>query len=979
MDLYNSWYISYAAHDLQNRLVALVGTTLIRYNPDGSVDTTFGSKGSVDLKFHAENFSGQICILSDGSVAAILNNAFYTNSHLVVCDTTGKIRNDISINFAQSQFVASFSIAADSKDNIYIAGYGAGQGRGIGALVKVTSLGAIDTTFGNNGVLNTNLSGNGANISSVTILDSGKILVAGFSSIDYSFKNVLSRINIDGSLDTNFFANGFYESGVLDGATFSKILMGKDGSQYYVEGDFKVTKFDSTGARDLTFGIEGIAKPALNVILAASSTFISSDDKLVIVGNTYVQRLDGYWDADIIVCKYNMDGTLDSSFSDDGIGIFDINQSDFATSAFELSDGKIIVSGGSGGHTDNNWNNDDSAFTCKLAVKINQDGTADTSFILGTDRPENLGGTAANDTVSGLGGNDTLVGGIGDDTLIGGNGNDTLIGGNDDDVIIAGAGIDLIIGGDGAGNDDYNGGDGEDTVKYTSARAGIRVDFSKRLGTATSIGGNDASGIGEDTLTDIENVIGGNYDDIIIGSAIKNNLYGENGDDRLIGMSGKDLIDGGEGNDTADFSDKKFGVAITLNGVNLTSALVDGKEEDRLVNIENIMGGSGDDLFIGDANDNSLSGGAGNDLLRGAAGNDALDGGFNIDTADYSDKTDAVVVILDGSNLVNVSVGGIAEDTLCNIENLIGGTGDDLLTGDGNPNLLVGGAGDDILKGCAGKDILDGGIGVDTADYSDQTQSVTVTLNGTIAAKVSINKVAEDTIKNIENFIGGAGNDLLVGDALSNQLIGGLGNDSIKSSAGRDTLDGGEGVDTVDYSNQVKSLNIVLMGASETTTMLDGVAKDTLRNVENIIGGSGNDMLTGDVNANSLIGGTGNDVIKGGLGNDRLIGGKGADQFVFTALDSKDVITDFSAKDKDKLGLAASVFNSLANGISPGNLAMNNTGISSDGDDFLIFNTSNKTLYYDADGNGATYQAIAVAELLGISKLAHTDFLVLSI
>ena len=98
-----------------------------------------------------------------------------------------------------------------------------------------------------------------------------------------------------------------------------------------------------------------------------------------------------------------------------------------------------------------------------------------------------------------------------------------------------------------------------------------------------------------------------------------------------------------------------------------------------------------------------------------------------------------------------MTVGGVAEDTIRNIENVIGGSGNDTLTGDGLANALFGNGGNDILKGGGGNDVLDGGTGIDRADYSDKTAAVSVTLNGATNATVKVGGVAEDTIRNIEN------------------------------------------------------------------------------------------------------------------------------------------------------------------------------------------------------------------------------------
>ena len=97
----------------------------------------------------------------------------------------------------------------------------------------------------------------------------------------------------------------------------------------------------------------------------------------------------------------------------------------------------------------------------------------------------------------------------------------------------------------------------------------------------------------------------------------------------------------------------------------------------------------GDDFLFGDDGDDiigpagSCATGGGNDFLSGGQGNDVLDGGPGSDTADYSEKLDTVVVALNGPNDTQVLVGGFAEDTIRNIENINGGAGDDKIKGDG--------------------------------------------------------------------------------------------------------------------------------------------------------------------------------------------------------------------------------------------------------------------------------------------------------
>ncbi len=174
-----------------------------------------------------------------------------------------------------------------------------------------------------------------------------------------------------------------------------------------------------------------------------------------------------------------------------------------------------------------------------------------------------IDGGAGEDIIDGGAGNDAIKGGIGGDELTGGSGADLLDGGQGDDVLYsgdgndsvsAGDGADIIIGGDGAGNDTYDGGKGVDAVKYTSAKAGITVDLLK--GTATSTAGSDAAGIGTDKLKNIENIIGGDYADLLIGSKESNSIAGGFGNDIIDGGLGNDTLSGGAGADVFIFSTK---------------------------------------------------------------------------------------------------------------------------------------------------------------------------------------------------------------------------------------------------------------------------------------------------------------------------------------------------------------------------------------------------------------------------------------
>jgi Ca2+-binding RTX toxin-like protein len=163
----------------------------------------------------------------------------------------------------------------------------------------------------------------------------------------------------------------------------------------------------------------------------------------------------------------------------------------------------------------------------------NLSGNTGRNSLTGNDGSNVLNGAAGNDSLQAGGGSDTLIGGTGADTLFAGSGNDTVDGGD---------GNDILIGGDGAGNDRYQGGAGADTVRYTSATSGIVVDLTTGRATGAQIG--------TDTLTGIENVVGGKGADRITGNTGANVLNGYSGNDTLSGGAGNDTLIGGAGRDS---------------------------------------------------------------------------------------------------------------------------------------------------------------------------------------------------------------------------------------------------------------------------------------------------------------------------------------------------------------------------------------------------------------------------------------------
>ena len=367
-----------------------------------------------------------------------------------------------------------------------------------------------------------------------------------------------------------------------------------------------------------------------------------------------------------------------------------------------------------------------------------------------------------------------------------------------------------------------------------------------------------------------------------------------------------------------------------------------------------------------------------------------------------------------GNALNNTLSGGSANDYI------FGEAGNDNLYGNAGNDLLYGGTGNDILSGGSGSDTMIGGEGNDTY-YVDSTGDVVTEISSahgydTVYSTVSyaLGNYLERLVLQGTAGISGYGNTLnnaIYGNTGSNYLYGNAGNDYLSGGSGNDTLNGGTGNDTMyggagndtyyvdsaadvvtetssaDGYDTVYSTVSRSLGNYQERLILQGTASSGYGNTLNnsITGNNANNYLYGNAGSDQLVGGAGNDILNGGIGSDGLAGGTGADRFLFdTALNSttnRDTLTDFSYTQGDKFNLDNDIFTKLAytGTLLSGNFAKNTYGNAVDSNDYLLYSTASRTLYYDADGSGAGAK-VAFALLSGTSQtnLIASDFTVVA-
>ncbi|WP_459742327.1 beta strand repeat-containing protein, partial [Pseudomonas sp. 3A(2025)] len=595
---------------------------------------------------------------------------------------------------------------------------------------------------------------------------------------------------------------------------------------------------------------------------------------------------------------------------------------------------------------------------------------------------ENLTGSRNNDSLTGSSGNNVLDGGLGNDTLVGGAGDDTYVINSSSDVIIenAGGGTDTVnvqfsgytlganiehgristtaaanITGNslsntlyaGAGNNVIMGGTGTeiDTASYADAASAVRVSLAITTGQATL-------GSGTDTLINIENLTGSNFNDTLTGSAGNNVLNGGAGNDSMAGGAGNDVY----------YVHQNADVVIEAANAGTDTVYSYATSYTLSANVENgrILATTASNLY-GNALNNVIHAGSGNNVLAGGAGTDTLSYLYGVT----------------GSNGVKVSLasttaqatGGSGSDTLSGFENLTGSGNNDSLTGSSGNNVLDGGLGNDTLTGGAGDDtyVINNSSDVIIEKAGEGTDTVNVQFSGyTLGANIENGRISTTAAADI------------TGNNLSNTLYAGAGNNVIIGGTGAE-------IDTVSYASASSAVKVSLAITTSQATL--GSGTDTLVNIENLVGSNFNDLLTGSAGNNVLNGGAGNDSLSGGNGNDTLIGGAGKDTLVGGA--GNDVF-DFNAASETGITSATwDVISGFVRGqdkIDLSTIDANTTTLTNDAFDSLIVGaafsgrfTSVGDLYFDNKaqvlyGNiDADADAEFAIQLIGVSTLSTAD------
>ncbi len=773
---------------------------------------------------------------------------------------------------------------------------------------------------------------------------SGNDLV--LSAVNYTLETNVERLTLTGTAAAG---GGNEQDNVITGNAGANILTGAGGADVLVGGGGDDTLDGGTGADRM----EGGAGNDSYVVDQVSDVVVEDE----LSGGDDVVRASVSYSLGSGVERLVLTGTASINGSGNALANGIIGNG--AANRLVGNDGDDTLDGGAGADILEGGYGNDRYVVDNAGDQVIDAGDGDDlvrasiSYTLG-DMIEalTLVGTATNGTgnargnaITGNTANNVLSGLAGNDRLAGGGGNDTLDGGADDDVLAGGAGDDLLRGGDGFDTADYSadttgitfntvagrvtgsasgadmlasieqlvGGSGMNFISYESASAGIDFDLQNN---AISSGSNDLADL---TVRGFEGVV---------GTANNDTLRGDEQNNRLAGGRGNDVLDGRAGFDWADYSretvalyadlDRGFangatggsvsagGIALSDDGRPAALVPVDLIGQDRLSEIEGVIGGSGNDTLVAanvldrDRTATNVTWATADVDERGIDTNEALslDAAFSLAADDriensttYAHARVSAAALSENSepDLYSFTVARAGARIIVDLD---GGAapGVDRDSGDirsffgFDARIDVYDHAGNLIASNDDNYLLDPGSNVARDRSSDRSASGINEF--TLDPFVSFDAPSDGEYVVRVSHVGGEPGyyedytlNVSVQDyTLGSWLDGGAGNDRLVSGVGSDRLDGGAGIDEVRFDEFARGGII----ADLTKGRASGAGTDVIRNVENLVGSRFDDALTGDASVNRIDGGEGHDRIDGGAGGDILIGGAGEDILSYT-------------------------------------------------------------------------------------------------
>ena len=337
-------------------LSMLLGTASAVFAADGDLDPDFGEAGIVSTPFYNANSDvTDMAVQSDGKIVTCGSSTHNENVdvHLVRFNSDGTLDPSFGENGMVMTDIDGLSntcsgVAIQSDGKIVAAGksyhpYGSNNDTFI-TLLRYNNDGSLDTSFGTAGIVRTNINNDAIEVISLVLINNK--IVVGVELVFQSPENfVLIQYEIDGSIDSGFGIDGSVYSAIPNLDSFSAMSVQSDGKVLVagtINQDIGLVRFNNDGSFDTGFGIDGIATADIGEADDYGRDLaVQADGKIVVVGYT-----SGETDFDFAVVRFSASGSLDTGFGVGGVATCDFHgQTDFGQSVAIQSDGKIVVAG----------------------------------------------------------------------------------------------------------------------------------------------------------------------------------------------------------------------------------------------------------------------------------------------------------------------------------------------------------------------------------------------------------------------------------------------------------------------------------------------------------------------------------------------------------------------------------------------------------------------------------------------------------
>lgn len=334
--------------------------TLARYNTDGSLDNTFGTAGIVTTAIGEGNdYAKSVILQPDGKIiaAGYSSNGIDNDFAVVRYNSDGTPDNSFSTDGKMTLAIGpaddyGLSAVLQPDGKIVVAGYSNNGNDNDIAVIRLNADGTPDAGFGTNGIITTTIGTGNDYCYSAALQPDGKIAVAGASQSGFYNDFALVRYNVDGSLDNSFGTNGRVTTPVSVKNDFAYSIVIQPDTEIVVAGfayngvdnDFALARYKTNGTLDSSFSYDGIQTTGIGTDYDyAYAITLQPDGKIIAAGDLNIVPT-----FDFAVARYNTNGELDSTFGADGKVTTAIGTGyDYGYAAALQPDGKIVVVGSS--------------------------------------------------------------------------------------------------------------------------------------------------------------------------------------------------------------------------------------------------------------------------------------------------------------------------------------------------------------------------------------------------------------------------------------------------------------------------------------------------------------------------------------------------------------------------------------------------------------------------------------------------------